>query len=163
MDKDCFNLSSSKLIIGTFAVPPVVIFAFLCHFDLPAVAILTIMLVLVLAGSVVCVKFSPDIIAKTGKSDPGEIVADELAGQAVALLPIIFIISTAHSGNQICFFIGASFLLFRFFDILKPWPIKKIEKLPAGWGILADDLLAGVYASAVLIIGWKCWFNFCKC
>jgi len=38
------------------------------------------------------------------------------------------------------------FLLFRFFDILKPWPIHKLEKLPKGWGVLLDDLLAGVYA-----------------
>jgi phosphatidylglycerophosphatase A len=49
------------------------------------------------------------------------------------------------------------FLLFRFFDILKPWPIRKFEKLPKGWGILSDDLLAGVYAGIVLTIIARYW------
>jgi len=46
----------------------------------------------------------------------------------------------------------AGFVLFRLFDISKPWPIRKLEKYPAGWGILADDLLAGVFAWVVLQI-----------
>ena len=154
----CFGLGFLPVASGTWgSIPSVVIFALLCYFEVSAVAILMIMAVLALAGSVVCVKFSPDIIAKTGRTDPGEIVADEFAGQALAFLPISFIATTAISGNQIWIVIGANFLLFRFFDILKPWPIRKLEKLPAGWGILADDLLAGVYASVVLIVGCKFW------
>ena len=52
---------------------------------------------------------------------------------------------------------GAGFVLFRLFDIVKPWPIRKLEKLPAGWGILADDLLAGVFAAVGLIVCVKLW------
>ena len=48
---------------------------------------------------------------------------------------------------------AGGFALFRIFDIAKPWPIRKLETLPKGWGILADDLLAGVYAWIVLQIG----------
>lgn len=51
----------------------------------------------------------------------------------------------------------AGFLLFRIFDIIKPWPANKLENLPAGWGILADDLAAGVYAAIALIVGVKFW------
>jgi phosphatidylglycerophosphatase A len=51
------------------------------------------------------------------------------------------------------------FLLFRVFDIAKPWPIRKLESLPAGWGVLADDLLAGVYAAVVLLL---CMWRFVK-
>jgi len=154
----CFGLGLLPFAPGTWgSIPSAVIFALLCYFEVSAVAILMIMAVLVLAGSIVCVKYSPAIIAKTGRTDPGEIVADELAGQAAAFLPISFIVATVLSGNQIWIVIGANFLLFRFFDILKPWPIRKLEKLPAGWGILADDLLAGVYASVVLIVGCKFW------
>jgi phosphatidylglycerophosphatase A len=44
----------------------------------------------------------------------------------------------------------AGFVLFRLFDIWKPWPIRKLEKLPGGWGIMADDWLAGIYAAILL-------------
>jgi phosphatidylglycerophosphatase A len=51
------------------------------------------------------------------------------------------------------------FLLFRLFDIFKPWPARRLEKLPKGWGILADDLLAGVYSGAALLICLKLWIG----
>jgi len=53
----------------------------------------------------------------------------------------------------------AGFFWFRVFDILKPWPVRRLERLPEGWGIMADDLLAGVYAHIALritlaVTGW---------
>jgi phosphatidylglycerophosphatase A len=71
-----------------------------------------------------------------GQKDPGKIIIDE-----VASFPIVFWGITLNFQTAI---IG--FLLFRLFDISKPWPIKKLEKLPGGVGVMADDLLAGVYA-----------------
>ena len=53
----------------------------------------------------------------------------------------------------------AGFLLFRFFDILKPFPCRRLEKLPKGFGILADDLMAGVYAAIVLQTGIRFWLT----
>lgn len=72
------------------------------------------------------------------KKDPSEIVIDEVAGflLATALLPFSWLS------------LGLVFFLFRFFDILKPYPIKHLEKLRGGIGIVMDDILAGLYACA---------------
>ena len=48
----------------------------------------------------------------------------------------------------------AAFVLFRAFDILKPWPVSALEKLPGGWGIVMDDVAAGLLAAALLLLGW---------
>ena len=111
---------------------------------------------LVLFGGVVCVKFADAVILATGKNDPQEIVADELAGQALALS---FAALTPNAPTLTAVAIG--FLLFRFFDIFKPWPIRKLEKLPKGWGILADDLLAGLYAGVILLISLRLSCSWC--
>ncbi len=77
---------------------------------------------------------------RAGKSDPAEVVIDEAAGFTLTmfLFPLTW-------PNLI---IG--FLLFRGFDILKPFPIRKLEGLPGGWGIVGDDLAAGLYALCAL-------------
>lgn len=110
------------------------------------------MAALVLAGSIICVKYAPAIIALYGKIDPREVVVDEVAGQAVTFLPVRFLLTGVLSSSQIWVITLLGFFLFRFFDISKPWPIRKLEALPEGWGILADDLLAGVYAAIVLAV-----------
>lgn len=69
-------------------------------------------------------------------------VIDEWAGQGLTFLFIPF--SGDVQSQLLILLIG--FIFFRFFDILKPLGIKKLQDLPAGWGILADDLLAGLYA-----------------
>ena len=84
-----------------------------------------------------------------GERDPHAIVIDEFSGMLLVFLFIPFSLK----------FLIAGFLLFRFFDILKPWPIRKLENLPAGWGILCDDLLAGVYAAVVLTICTRIWIG----
>ena len=76
------------------------------------------------------------------KTDPKEVVVDEFAGQFVALLGIIHTSNISYILTSLLF----SFLLFRFFDITKIGPIKKFEKLPGGFGIITDDLVAGLCA-----------------
>ncbi len=76
-----------------------------------------------------------------GRKDPGIVVIDEVLGQWVTL-------AGAASLNWMS--VLAGFLLFRVFDILKPWPARQFEALPDGTGIVADDLMAGVYGGAVL-------------
>ncbi len=77
---------------------------------------------------------------RCGKKDPSHVVIDEVAGQLVTLIacPIVW-----HA-----LLIG--FILFRAFDIVKPPPVRSLERLPEGTGIVVDDLGAGVYALIVL-------------
>ena len=75
-----------------------------------------------------------------GDDDPSFVVIDEVAGQMLTFFLVPFSVANIILG----------FVLFRAFDMLKPWPIWKLEPLPHGIGIMADDLLAGVYACAAL-------------
>jgi len=75
-----------------------------------------------------------------GREDPGVVVIDEIAGQLVA-----FLFLPVNAVNLI-----AGVCLFRLFDIWKPFPIRRLESLPNGVGIMSDDLLAGVYANLIL-------------
>ena len=152
----CFGLGRLPLAPGTWgSLPPAVIFALMWHFGVSALLISIVMAALILAGSVVCVKCAPAVIAVTGKSDPREVVADEFAGQAVTFLAVPFLFTGKVSSSQIWAIAVLGFLLFRLFDIVKPWPIRRLEKLPAGWGVLTDDLLAGVYAGIALLFCFK--------
>jgi phosphatidylglycerophosphatase A len=84
------------------------------------------------------------------KKDPSIVVIDEVAGQMIALLSWPFL---AHSGWTLI----SAFVLFRVFDIWKPYPIRRLEGLESGLGIMADDVLAGVYAliaNSLLITGY---------
>lgn len=76
----------------------------------------------------------------TGRHDPGLIVIDETAGMLVTLAAVPVGLGGAVTG----------FLAFRLFDILKPFPARRAERLPRGWGVMADDLVAGLYAQALL-------------
>jgi phosphatidylglycerophosphatase A len=102
-----------------------------------------------------------------GTEDPQFVVIDEVAGQHLTLLlpliPIALPHFTAHMDfSTFAIFFALSlvnwkylllgFILFRVFDIWKPWPIRRLEKLPGGWGIMADDWMAGIYAAILLRI-----------
>ena len=80
-----------------------------------------------------------------GSSDPSEAVVDEVMGQLITLCFIPFSVSWP--------FILAGFLLFRLFDIWKPFPVRTLEILPGGLGVCADDIVAGVYAGICLAVG----------
>ena len=148
-----FGLGWLPIAPGTWgSLPPMVIFTLLCHLSASTIVTAIIMAVIILAASIVCVKFAPSIIKETGKNDPGEVVVDEAAGQTLTFLVVILFNVENFSTGQICTTALLGFLLFRIFDISKPWPIRKLEKLPEGWGILADDLFAGVYAGIVFLI-----------
>lgn len=81
------------------------------------------------------------------KKDPGEVVIDELAGVWLAMLPF-----KAAS----FWLLLSAFVCFRIFDIAKPWPVHASENwLPGGFGIMIDDIMAGLYAMGCLgVLGW---------
>jgi phosphatidylglycerophosphatase A len=80
--------------------------------------------------------------------DPGPVVLDEVAGQWLALTVLVY----ARPGIPGLGALAASYLLFRAFDVVKPWPIHRLERLPGGWGIVADDLAAGLAAGLLQLL-----------
>ena len=84
--------------------------------------------------------FSTLMEKHTGKKDDQRIVIDEFVGMLITF----YFVEPKFS------YLVIGFILFRLYDIYKPYPIKKIQKLPSGWGIMLDDILAGVYARIVL-------------
>ncbi|MBS27500.1 MAG: phosphatidylglycerophosphatase A [Alphaproteobacteria bacterium] len=105
-----------------------------------------LLMALILVGFVVGVWASGRLAAHHRLEDPQRVVIDEVIGQWLAILPVAL---------DWRYYIVA-FVLFRFADITKPWPLKNLERLPGGVGIMADDIGAGVYAGILtwLIAVW---------
>jgi len=104
-----------------------------------------VMLALAAAASVACVALGGAAESAFGKTDPPQCTIDEWAGQAIALLGL----PLGPEGGRRLACAGAGFLAFRLLDIVKPPPAMQLQRLPGGWGILVDDLIAGVYANIV--------------
>ncbi|WP_372871776.1 phosphatidylglycerophosphatase A [Shewanella sp.] len=118
---------------GTLAAVPL----YLLLSPLPLVWYLVVTLIVVIAGIYICDRASKDM----GVHDHGAIVWDEVAGLLITLI-------AAPAGIG---WLMAGFVLFRVFDILKPWPIRVLDaKVHGGLGIMADDVLAGLFALACL-------------
>ncbi len=83
---------------------------------------------------------------KVGSTDPGEVILDDFLGQLVATLGHVLGAGALVATD----FVVPAFILFRFFDILKPWPVCACEKAPGGLGIMLDDIVAGILANIVL-------------
>ncbi len=85
------------------------------------------------------------VARESGREDPGHVVIDEVAGQWIALISL----------PATPWFAVMALVLFRLFDIWKPWPVRRLERLPGGWGIMLDDVAAGVLALGVayLVVG----------
>ncbi|MBN1125921.1 MAG: phosphatidylglycerophosphatase A [Sedimentisphaerales bacterium] len=150
----CFGLGWLPIAPGTWgSLPPVVLFAGLSLLKTPPWCITIAMTVLVILASWGCIAFASSAISACGKEDPGEVVLDEVAGQAITFM----VIPALPSVGSVWIIAAAGFLSFRFFDILKLWPCKRLEKFPAGWGILLDDLMAGVYAAVVVQLIIRLW------
>ncbi len=98
--------------------------------------------IVVIAAAAISTVVSSRPKAVFGKEDPKQIIIDECAGQMVTFFLVPITLNTLVLG----------FLLFRFFDIIKPFPIYKMEELEGGLGITADDIVAGIFANASLII-----------
>ncbi|MBM3767120.1 MAG: phosphatidylglycerophosphatase A, partial [Acidobacteria bacterium] len=104
--------------------------------------------------SMIAVMFIPSIWAANaysaarGGKDPQEVVVDEVIGQWIALA------GATHLSSATPWILA--FALFRLFDIYKPPPVRQLEKLPGGTGIVMDDVMAGVYGAVVMrVLGWN--------
>jgi phosphatidylglycerophosphatase A len=81
------------------------------------------------------------------RKDPGPVVIDEVLGMLVTMVLVPATLGTVIAG----------FFLFRLFDVIKPFPADRLERAPRGWGIMLDDLMAGVYAN--LVLQGMVWFR----
>ena len=86
--------------------------------------------------------------------DPGPVVVDEVVGQFLSFWPLLWIGPAGWKSLLL------GFILFRSFDVLKPFPIRRLERLPGAMGVVADDLLAGIYAGFCLwLLGGSGWLR----
>jgi len=148
------GLGFSRIAPGTLgSLPPVILaFALACvigaHWTVTASVLL-----LGLAGAIACVRFAPIAERFSQRKDPQWIVADEVAGQSIALIALPWVAFADGGLARNAALAAGAFVAFRLFDITKPPPIRRLERLGGGWGILLDDLLAGVWALIVVQVG----------
>lgn len=106
--------------------------------------------VLAAVSTVLGVPASGRVATLRGREDPSEVVIDEVAGQALALALLHAVLPPAAPEPLRWGLVLLAFGLFRLFDIAKPGPIDRLQSLPGGWGVMADDLLAGL-AAGILV------------
>jgi phosphatidylglycerophosphatase A len=82
--------------------------------------------------------------------DSGRVVSDEVIGQALALHGLRALVDP-ETGMPHVFWIGVAFLLFRIFDIVKPYPARTFDRMLSGWGVVLDDVAAGLYVGLFLL------------
>jgi phosphatidylglycerophosphatase A len=100
----------------------------------------SIVIALVIFITLIGIPAATQVARASGKKDPQFVVIDEVAGQLIALIAVPLTWKTFLAG----------FILFRAFDITKPPPVRQLEKLPEGTGIVLDDVAAGLYALAIM-------------
>ena len=112
-------------------------FAFTLH---PSALTLTLALLIgIVVATALGIPAATIVERESGRTDPGFVVIDEVIGQWIALLGSPF--DWRHG--------LIALVLFRLFDITKPFPVRRLERLPGGWGIVFDDVAAGLYALGI--------------
>ena len=91
-------------------------------------------------------------VFKNGKHDPSEIIIDEFLGQLISLIPLVYLNSFSLGSRYFFELLFFNFLLFRFFDIFKPWPINIIDRAKSSISILLDDVVSGLFSSFFILI-----------
>ncbi|MBX7220617.1 MAG: phosphatidylglycerophosphatase A [Blastocatellia bacterium] len=86
-----------------------------------------------------------------GKKDPGHVVVDEVAGQLITYLFLPLLPKLAHINWGLEAWVVIGFFVFRAFDIIKPYPVRRLEALKGGLGIMADDILAGIQGAILML------------
>ncbi len=151
-----FGLGYLRPASGTWgSMPPAIIVLLMLLTGTPAWIITITMALIVVAFTIACIMGGDEAEARFNRKDPGQVVADETAGMAVAML---WLPSQANDGFIMAVFtVGLCFVMFRILDVIKPWPIGGLQRIPGGWGIVIDDLLAGLLT--LLIVHGAAWAN----
>lgn len=125
---------------GTLASVPIVVSWALLAVYYPVAHLHWYVAAFAVVATLIGVAASAAVAHESGKKDPSEVVIDEVAGQAIALIG-------APAGWKWAL---VGFILFRAFDIVKPFPVRQLESLRGGWGVMMDDVMAGVFAALML-------------
>ena len=138
-----FFIGNVKIAPGTIAsfATVMIFYAFAKYFNVFSF-MLTISTITILSFFAVSA-YSTDFLEK----DRSEIVIDEVIGQSIALLPLLIFVENTSPKFFMCLI---SLLFFRFFDIVKPFPINKVDKINNTFGVIFDDVLAGIFAALLL-------------
>ncbi len=111
------------------------------------------MLALILTSSYAAVALCGEAEVRLGKTDPGEVILDEFVAMPVCFLGASRLLAVAPAWAVLL----AGFALFRFFDIVKPLGIRRLQALPGGWGVVIDDTAAALTTCATLHLGAWLW------
>ena len=138
-----FYIGNVKIAPGTIAsLVTVMIFCVLAKY-LNVVSFMLIISAITFLSLIAVGSYTSDLLEK----DKSEIVIDEVIGQSIALLPLLFFIETTSPIFVMCII---SLIFFRFFDIIKPYPINKLDEMNSTFGVIFDDILAGIFAALLL-------------
>jgi len=139
-----FYIGHAKIAPGSIAsLVTTLIFYFFAKHLISYLFILIILITSILAFFAVSI-----YTYKLSEKDRSEIVIDEVIGQSIALLPLLLFEQTNPPQLFMCII---SLLFFRFFDIVKPYPINKFDKMNNSFGVIFDDILAGIFSALLLI------------
>jgi phosphatidylglycerophosphatase A len=146
-----FGLGRLRPAPGTWgSLPPTALTAAMAATTQPGWLVAAMLVALMLLFGVACVRYGVAAELVAERKDPAFIVADEIAGQSLALLAAPWVAAQGRPPAAVLITVAACFALFRLLDITKPWLIGSIQRLGGGLGILADDLLAGLVAGVVV-------------
>lgn len=152
---------------GSWGSLPPVGLVFVLPLIAPTGVLMAALILTLIASCIICVVWGRYAELRFGRKDAAEVVIDETAGQCLPLLVLAWLTMLPDNSSLLLnslilgsipyptnFLVLAciAFVLFRAFDTLKPWPARRLEVLPHGWGVLLDDLAAGLYAAVALAL-----------
>ena len=140
-----FFIGNVKIFPGTIASLVTVVLFYLFARYLNVFSFMLIILTTTLLAFVTVSIYTTDLLEK----DTSEIVIDEVIGQSISLLPLLVFKESAFTDLYLCII---SLLFFRFFDILKPYPINKFDKMNSAFGIIFDDIIAGAFSAILMTV-----------
>jgi len=140
-----FFIGNVKIAPGSIASFATVLLFYVFAKHLNVFLLIMIILAITTISFITIRSYTSDFLEK----DKSEIVIDEVIGQSIALLPLLIFTENSPPGF---FMYMIPLLLFRFFDIVKPYPINKFDKMNNSFGIIFDDILAGIFSALLLTL-----------
>ena len=140
-----FFIGNAKVAPGSIASVATVLLFYFFAAHLNIFLFILIISVIIFLSFVAVSSYTAELLEK----DRSEIVIDEVIGQSIALFPLLIFVETNPPEFFMCII---SLLFFRFFDIFKPYPINKFDKMNNTFGVIFDDIIAGIFSAFLLTL-----------